>query len=171
MQHLIGEAFSFLADQIALRHPHALEEDLRGVRRAHAELVELAGDLDAFGLHRHADQRFVLVRRAVGGVGKQAHPVGLRAVGGPHLAAIDDVIAAVLARGGLDRGDVGAGADLGDAEARHVIPSDRRRQKFARTASEPKRASAGVAMSVWTPIAIGTPPQSMPPSSSAITMA
>ena len=39
------------------------------------------------------------------------------------------------------------------------------------TSSEPKRASAGVAMSVCTPIAIGTLPQVMLPSSSAITMA
>ena len=37
-----------------------------------------------------------------------------------------------------------------------------------RTSSEPNRASAGVAMSVCTPIAIGTPPQVMAPSSSAI---
>ena len=37
-----------------------------------------------------------------------------------------------------------------------------------RTSSEPNRASAGVAMSVCTPIAIGTPPQRMAPSSSAI---
>jgi hypothetical protein len=32
----------------------------------------------------------------------------------------------------------------------------------------PKRASAGVHMSVWTPIAIGTPPQWMWPSASAM---
>ena len=37
-----------------------------------------------------------------------------------------------------------------------------------RSASLPKRASAGVHMSVCTPIAIGTPPQSMWPSASAI---
>ena len=36
------------------------------------------------------------------------------------------------------------------------------------SASLPKRASAGVAMSVCTPIAIGTPPQSTWPSVSAI---
>ena len=36
------------------------------------------------------------------------------------------------------------------------------------SASEPKRASAGVHMSVCTPIAIGTPPQLMWPSASAI---
>jgi len=37
-----------------------------------------------------------------------------------------------------------------------------------RTSSEPNRASAGVAMSVCTPIAIGTPPHLIAPSSSAI---
>jgi hypothetical protein len=86
----------FLADAVAQRHAHIVEEDLRGVGGAHAELVELARDLHALGLHRQADQRLVAVRRSVAGVGEQAHPVGLRAVGGPHLAAIDDVVAAVL---------------------------------------------------------------------------
>ena len=38
-----------------------------------------------------------------------------------------------------------------------------------RNSSEPKRASAGVAMSVCTPIAMGTPPQRVLPSASAIT--
>jgi hypothetical protein len=37
--------------------------------------------------------------------------------------------------------------------------------------SEPKRASAGVAMSVCTPMAMGTPPQWVAPSSSAIASA
>ena len=37
-----------------------------------------------------------------------------------------------------------------------------------RTSSEPNRASAGVAISVCTPMAIGTPPQVMAPSASAI---
>jgi hypothetical protein len=40
-----------------------------------------------------------------------------------------------------------------------------------RTSSEPKRASAGVAMSVCTPMAIGTPPHRMVPELSAITIA
>jgi hypothetical protein len=38
----------------------------------------------------------------------------------------------------------------------------------ARNSSEPKRARAGVAMSVCTPIAIGTPPQRILPRVSAI---
>ena len=50
------------------------------------------------------------MRRPVTRVDEQAQPVGLHGVGDPHLAAVDDVVVAVLARGGLDRGDVRAGA-------------------------------------------------------------
>ena len=64
------------------------------------------------------------------GVGEQAHPVGLGAVGDPHLAAVDDVVVAVLARRGLDRGDVGAGADLGHADAGDVVAGDRGREEL-----------------------------------------
>ena len=69
--------------------------------------------------------------RAVAGVGQQADPVGLGAVGDPHLAAVDDVVVAVGARIGLDRGDVGAGAGLGHADAGHRVARDRGRQEFA----------------------------------------
>ena len=106
---------------------------------------------------------------ALAGVGEQAHPVGLQAVRDPHLGAVDDVVAAVLPRGRLDRRDVGARAGLGDADAGDHVAGDRRREELAASASVPKRASAGVAMSVCTPIAIGTPPQRMWPSASAIT--
>ena len=122
---------AFLADAIALRHPHIIEENLRGVGRAHAHFVELACDLDALGLHRHADQRLVAVLRRIAGIGKQADPVGLYAVGDPHLAAIDDIIVAVGARVGLDRRDVRSGARLGDADARHRIARYGGGQEFA----------------------------------------
>ena len=42
--------------------------------------------------------------------------------------------------------------------------------ELARSSSLPKRASAGVAMSVCTPMAMGTPPQLASPSASAITI-
>ena len=44
------------------------------------------------------------------------------------------------------------------------------RRNSSRSAADPNRASAGVHMSVCTPIAIGTPPQSIRPSSSATTI-
>src|SRR6185312_7228501 len=128
--HLVDEAHALLADAEALRHAHAVEKDLRRVGGAHAELVELARDLDAFGLHRHADQRLVAVDRALAGIGEEAHPIGLRAVGGPHLAAVDDVVAAVLPGPRPDAGDVGAGARLGDAEAGDIVAGDARPQEL-----------------------------------------
>ena len=60
--------------------------------------------------------------RAVAGIGEQADPVGLDAVGDPHLAAIDDVIVAVGAGIGLDRCNVRSGARLGQAECRSTSP-------------------------------------------------
>ena len=82
------------------------------------------------GLHRHHDQRLVLVGLAVAGVGQHAHPVGLRAVGRPHLAAVDHPVAADPAGIGLDRGDVGAGAGLRHAEAGDIVAADRRREEL-----------------------------------------
>ena len=104
--HLVDEALARLADRVAHRHLHLVEEGLHGVRGAHAELVQLLHDRQALGLHRHHDQRLVLVDLALAGVGEQAHPVGLRAVGRPHLAAVDHPVAADPAGIGLDRGDV-----------------------------------------------------------------
>ena len=138
--HLVDEAVAFLADAVALGHAHAVEENLRGVRGMHAQLVELARHGDAFRFHRQADQRLVAMRRAVAGVGEQAHPIGLRAVGDPHLAAVDDVVVAVGARIGLDRGDVGSGAGLGNADAGDRIAGDGGREEFA---AQRVRAEAG----------------------------
>ena len=131
LDHLVGKAHAFLADPVALRHPHLVEEDLRGVGRAHPHLVEFSRDLHALALHRHADQRLVAMLGAVAGIGEQADPVGLDAIGDPHLAAIDDVVVAVGARVGLDRGDIGAGARFRHADAGHRIARDRGRQKLA----------------------------------------
>jgi hypothetical protein len=50
-----------------------------------------------------------------------------------------------------------------------ISPAIAGARKSRRSSSEPKRASAGVAMSVCTPIAIGTPPQRHEPRASAIT--
>jgi hypothetical protein len=68
---------------------------------------------------------------AIAGIGEQTDPVGLHAVGDPHLAAVDNVIVAIRARAGLDRGDVGAGARFRYADAGHRIAGDGGRQKFA----------------------------------------
>ena len=71
------------------------------------------------------------MHRAVRRVREQADPIGLRAVGRPHLAAIDDVVVAVLARGRLDGGDVRSRTDFRHTEAGDIIAGDRGREKFA----------------------------------------
>jgi hypothetical protein len=64
-------------------------------------------------------------------------------------------------------GHVGAGADSLTPRQATYSPLIAAPGTRARSSSEPKRASAGVAMSVCTPMAIGTPPQLMSPSASA----
>ena len=129
--HLIGEAAPLLADAVAHRHTHVVEEDLRRVRRVQAELLQLARDFHALRLHRHDDQRLVPVRLAVRRIGEQAHPVRLHAIGDPHFRTGDDVIVAVAHRAGADRGDVGARAFFRYADAGDHFARDRGRQKFA----------------------------------------
>src|SRR6266545_3929767 len=76
----------------------------------------------------HKNKSLIVVPMAT--KGEQAHPVGLRAVGGPHLAAVDHPVAADAAGRGLDRGDIGACAGLRDAQAGDVIAADRGRQEL-----------------------------------------
>jgi hypothetical protein len=121
---------ALLADHMALRHAHVVEEQLGGVGGVHADLPDLAA-ADSLAVHRHHDQRLVLVRRAFRGVGQQAAPVGLHAVGDPHFAAIDHIVAAVLARRGLQRGDVGAAARFADADAADHVAGDGGGEKLA----------------------------------------
>jgi hypothetical protein len=64
------------------------------------------------------------------GAGQQAHPVGLGAVGRPHLAAVDYPVAADPAGGRLDRGDVGTRSGLRDAKTGHVVAGDRGDEEF-----------------------------------------
>ena len=127
--------------RLRLRHAHVVEEQLRGVAAVHADLVDLL-PRDAGRVHRHHDQALVLVRRAVAGVGQQAAPVGLHAVGDPHLAAVDDVVAAIAARRGLHRRHVAAAAGLADAQAGDHVAGDRRRQELACAARRCRSAPA-----------------------------
>jgi hypothetical protein len=79
---------------------------------------------DAGRVQRHDDQALVLVRRAVAGVGQQAAPVGLHAAGDPHLAAVDEVVVAVVHGARLDGRHVAAAAGLAHAQAGHHVTGD-----------------------------------------------
>ena len=60
------------------------------------------------------------------GLHRADEEVGADAVGDEGLRAVDDVAAVDLAGIGLDRGDVGAGARLGDPERADLLAGDRR---------------------------------------------
>jgi hypothetical protein len=64
------------------------------------------------------------------GVGQQAAPVGLHAVGDPHLRAVDDVVVAVLLGAGLEGCHVGAAPGFADPDAAHHVAGDCRRQEL-----------------------------------------
>ncbi|MNV48735.1 hypothetical protein D3C71_1406570 [compost metagenome] len=118
-----------------LRHAHAIEKHLGGVRRAIAHLAYLvhfdAGTQPAVLAQRHDDERLVAMRGAVRRIGQQAHPVGLGGVGDPHLGTVDHIVPAVLAGAGLERGHVRACARFRHAQANDRLARDRRRQEFA----------------------------------------
>src|SRR3546814_3318969 len=69
------------------------------------------------------------MRFAVGGIDQHAGPVGLRAVGDPHLRSADHVVAAILACGGLDVRNIGAGARFGYRDRYDHVALDRRRSE------------------------------------------
>src|SRR5690606_22200193 len=129
--HLVDEAHALVADAIAYRHAHVIEVQLRRIGRMHAHLADLARHAHSFGLHGHHDQGLVAVRRAVRGIGQHTAEIRLRAVGRPHLAAIDDVVVAIPSRRRLDGCDVRAAAHFGYTQAPDVLAADRRGQELA----------------------------------------
>ena len=65
-----------------------LKEKLCIIRGPEAQLVDLIPG-NALGIQWNNDEGFILVGWAITGVGKQAHPVRLHAISGPHLSAVD----------------------------------------------------------------------------------
>ena len=84
-------------------------------------------------LHAFLDQERRDAARAGGriGLGIDHQRVGMRAVGDPHLAAVEDVAVALLVRAGRHRDHVGAGADLRHRQRADMLAGDQLRQVFA----------------------------------------
>ena len=102
---------------------HVVEEDL--VELVGAGHVHEGADGYAGRLHRHDEVGEAFVLGDIGvGARKEEHV--LRHVGerGPDLLAVDDVVVAVLHSPGLERGEVGAGAGLGEALAPHLFAGE-----------------------------------------------
>ena len=113
-----GVELVLAAEQAAAGHAHVVEDDLGGVGRADAVLVELLPLAQALGARRDDEARLA-AGLEVGVDHRGDHvDVGDAAVGGPGLGAVDDPLVGglVVDRAGAHGTDVGAGVGLGGAE-------------------------------------------------------
>ena len=117
-----------LADQVLDRHLDLVEEHLvhlmpavHGLDRAHGD----AGRLHVDQQERDAE---LLLGRGVRAA-EAEDPVGVLRQRGPGLLAVDDVVVALAHRRGLEAGEVGAGAGLGEALAPPVVQRRHARQE------------------------------------------
>ena len=111
------------ADLPVLRDADVGEEHLVEVRPA-VDLVDRA-DLDAGRLHVHDEHRQAGVLHLVGvGAGDDDAVVGDVGEGGPHLLTVEHPLVTVELGLGLQAGDVGAGARLGEHLTPHRAAGD-----------------------------------------------
>ena len=99
----VREALALDAEQVVDRHVDVGEEELGGVLRVQADLLEVATALEAVHAafeHEQAHAR-VPLRRV--GLDRGDHEVGVDAVGDERLGAVDDVVVAVADGGGAHR--------------------------------------------------------------------
>ena len=126
LPHDVVEALALLAEQRVRGHAHVLEGEQRGVRRVHAELLELLLADHAGRVHVDEEEREAVVAGVRVGLRHEHDEVGPVAVGDVGLRAVDDPLVAVAHGARLDAGHVGAGVGLGDAEAGDLLAADRR---------------------------------------------
>ena len=127
--HQLDEAVAFLGAQQVFRRRHRIVEEQFGrVGRVQADLVEVAAapeSLVARGLEH--DQRESLGAGSAG-ARHDDDQVGGLAVGDEGLLAVDDVVVALLARGGPHALQVGAGAGLGHRDGADELAARHFRQ-------------------------------------------
>jgi hypothetical protein len=128
--HADHEAVAFAGQQVLRRHFHVLEEDLAGLGRVLAELLQRLAGADAGPTALDDEAAHPAVAGAGVGLGKDGEIAGHRPVGDPGLGAVEDEGVTLAHRGGLDAGHIGAGVRLGHAvghdlaafgEAREVL--------------------------------------------------
>mmetsp|Transcript_26227 Transcript_26227/g.61964 ORF Transcript_26227/g.61964 Transcript_26227/m.61964 type:complete len:421 (+) Transcript_26227:5135-6397(+) len=118
------------AQHVLGRHLDILEHQLAGVAAAHAELVELLRDAET--LHALLDQEGGHTPRAQLrlGLGVDDEGVGVRSVSDPHLAAVEDVVAALVLGAQLHADDVRAGAGFAHRQRADMLAADQLGQVF-----------------------------------------
>ena len=123
-RHQHVDAASDLAEHVLLGDLALLEDQLAGIRAAHAELVELLGGGES--LHALLDQEggdAAGARRRVG-LGVDHQGLGDGAVGDPHLGAGQHVAVAPLLGAGPHRHHVRPGARLRHRERPDMLAGD-----------------------------------------------
>src|SRR5262245_48468815 len=126
------EAPALLAQDVAGGHAAIAEAQLMVVIGAGADRARAAVELEALGAdvdQEGGDALAQALLRLVGaGDGEQDDEVGAAHAANEMLAAVDDVVVAVLAGAGLDAHGVGAGVGLGEGESLLALALHRRDQ-------------------------------------------
>ena len=131
-------ALVLLADQVLDRHLHVVEEHLVDLVAAVDGQDRAHGDAGRLHVDQQERDAFLLLRRRIG-AHQAEDPVGVLRQRGPGLLAVDDVVVAVALGRGLQRGEVGAGAGLGEALAPPVVEIGDARQEIASSAPRCRR--------------------------------
>ena len=117
--------------RFAERHAAVLEDQLGGVRGAHAELVLLAPGAEARRPALDDERRDALLARRAVGHRHDHRGVGDAAVGDEVLRAVEHPVLAVAHRGRAHAAGVRARARLGEPPAAHLLAARERRQEAA----------------------------------------
>ena len=122
------EAAVLLAEQVFRRHPAFVEIERRlvGAPPAHLAVERRAAEILRIGLDE--EQRYAGQPLAAG-ARRDDEIVARHAAGDEGLAALDDVMVAVLPGPGLQVGDVRTAARFGDAERRSLAAGEDFRQR------------------------------------------
>ena len=110
--------FLLPAEQVGAGHPDGVELQLGGVRRAAAELVQLAHHLEARSAAGHDEHGLSAVAEFFVDDGVDHVHVGDAAVADPHLVAVDDPVVAVPPGSGPQVAHIAAALRFGDGQRR-----------------------------------------------------
>ena len=127
-QHI--DAAADFTEHVLFRHLAVFEHQFAGVGAAHAELVELlCGGKSFHALFDDESSDAARARRRIG-LGVDHERLCDRAVGDPHLAAVDNVAVALLVGAGRHRDHVGTGRRFGHGERSDMLAGNQFRQIF-----------------------------------------
>ena len=126
LAHQIDEALAFFAQTIGHRHADVFKEHFRRVRRVEPDLVEIATAFKAFAVGLDEDDRDTFPRGLHLRVGLDADEDQVRrlTIGDIGFGPVDDIVIAVLLRGGAQRLKVRTGAGFGHCDGGNHFARD-----------------------------------------------